>query len=621
MNKLHSLTVILFHLVFFLSAAQAETIVGTFSYADTDPYTGAATPRPIAFAKVEIHRYAPRFLGIWSWGLEATVTTNQNGFISVPMQFSANGVVYAVKVFATNYAAVVWPNDAIHTMPFHREPGEPGPIINRMVTSRNDVLKFDYEFKDSFTAQHYNLAETVRHGFDYANARRDPAETDVIPLANVQPTSLTLKSWYNPTVDSLMIASGDVFEDFLIVHEYAHFLEEQISSFAWIPANHDGCTATNSLGGVINSAEHAWMEGFADYFAQSVNQFLPPGTLTGKPRVGTPTVPILEGQPMTCPGLPTSFMPETVENIVAGTLWDLFDPPGNPAFPAEVHDFVARQDLAIFQIFDRELDINGTAPTILHFRDAWQNRRLDRAGLDRILSRHGILRPPLPRQTAEFIRQVVPLSMVAGRTYPVSITMRNTGLTTWSSGAGYKLGSQNPQDNTRWGVAHVSVSGATQPGDWATFTFTVTAPAVPGPYIFQWRMMQQAVEQFGDLTPNTRVMVVTSQPSVIINGPTQLETSRRELVSSIYSITPQALQEPLIVRWTADGMVIDPTEPATLIEFDPGQAAGVTVQRRVSVEVTDAAGVRVRDSKTVSIKIKPLPRVCIARPSLPECRN
>jgi hypothetical protein len=35
----------------------------------------------------------------------------------------------------------------------------------------------------------------------------------------------------------------------------------------------------------------------------------------------------------------------------------------------------------------------------------------------------------------------------------------------------------------------------------------VAAPATPGPYTFQWQMVQENVEYFGALTPSTIVTV------------------------------------------------------------------------------------------------------------------
>jgi len=50
---------------------------------------------------------------------------------------------------------------------------------------------------------------------------------------------------------------------------------------------------------------------------------------------------------------------------------------------------------------------------------------------------------------ANFISQSVPASMTVGQSYSVSVTMKNSGTSTWTAATGYKLGSQNPQDNTR----------------------------------------------------------------------------------------------------------------------------------------------------------------------------
>jgi hypothetical protein len=98
--------------------------------------------------------------------------------------------------------------------------------------------------------------------------------------------------------------------------------------------------------------------------------------------------------------------------------------------------------------------------------------------------------------------------MDAGYNYGVWVTMRNTGTTTWTSDS-YRLGSQNPQDNWTWGLNRVYLPAGTTvpPGHDYTFYFTVTAPSYPGYYNFQWRMVQDGVEWFGDYTPNVVVEV------------------------------------------------------------------------------------------------------------------
>ncbi|HXG65219.1 MAG TPA: NBR1-Ig-like domain-containing protein [Blastocatellia bacterium] len=107
--------------------------------------------------------------------------------------------------------------------------------------------------------------------------------------------------------------------------------------------------------------------------------------------------------------------------------------------------------------------------------------------------------------SAQFISQSVPTSMTAGQSYSVSVTMKNVGTNTWDSD--YRLGSQNPQDNRTWGLHRVLVPATVSPGASVTFTFTVTAPATPGTHNFQWRMVQELIEWFGDFSPNVPVNV------------------------------------------------------------------------------------------------------------------
>jgi RHS repeat-associated protein len=118
---------------------------------------------------------------------------------------------------------------------------------------------------------------------------------------------------------------------------------------------------------------------------------------------------------------------------------------------------------------------------------------------------------PTPVNGATFISQSVPSAMNAGQQYIVSVTMRNTGTKTWTAADQHRLGSQNPQDNGTWGIARVGVPATVAPGSDATFTFNVTAPASPGTYYFQWRMLQEGVEWFGDYTAN--VAVTVTQPA------------------------------------------------------------------------------------------------------------
>jgi len=117
-------------------------------------------------------------------------------------------------------------------------------------------------------------------------------------------------------------------------------------------------------------------------------------------------------------------------------------------------------------------------------------------------------------KNAQFVSQVVPATMTAGQTYPVTVVMKNTGTTSWTAANKFKLGSQNPQDNAIWGVAAGRVllaTGDTIAKDQSkTFTFNVKAPATPGTYNLQWQMVQEGASWFGAKTTNVAVKVVAA---------------------------------------------------------------------------------------------------------------
>jgi hypothetical protein len=110
---------------------------------------------------------------------------------------------------------------------------------------------------------------------------------------------------------------------------------------------------------------------------------------------------------------------------------------------------------------------------------------------------------------AAFVAQVVPGVMTPGQSTTVSVTMRNIGTTTWTAATAYKLGAQNPQDNSTWGPGRVELGAgdSVAPGQAHTFTFTATAPATAGIRNFQWRMLREMVEWFGDYSTYRPVVV------------------------------------------------------------------------------------------------------------------
>jgi RHS repeat-associated protein len=97
---------------------------------------------------------------------------------------------------------------------------------------------------------------------------------------------------------------------------------------------------------------------------------------------------------------------------------------------------------------------------------------------------------------AAIAMQVPPL--IQGQNATVSVTIQNTGTTTWPAGSNYKLGSKDPDENLIWGVQRVDLANDVAPGQQTTFTFPITAPAA-GTYTMQWQMMQRYVQWFGDV--------------------------------------------------------------------------------------------------------------------------
>jgi hypothetical protein len=103
--------------------------------------------------------------------------------------------------------------------------------------------------------------------------------------------------------------------------------------------------------------------------------------------------------------------------------------------------------------------------------------------------------------------QNVPATMRVNQYYTVTVVMENNGGAAWDPAAGYKLGSQNAQDNTTWSFNRAALPGVIYPGQWGYISFTVRAPPSAGTYNFQWRMLREGVAWFGDYSANQAINV------------------------------------------------------------------------------------------------------------------
>ena len=120
-------------------------------------------------------------------------------------------------------------------------------------------------------------------------------------------------------------------------------------------------------------------------------------------------------------------------------------------------------------------------------------------------------------RNASYVSQTVPSTVTTGASFPVSITMRNTGSNAWTLAGLYRLGDRSVNSPAiSWGTSRADLTSAETIGNGQakTFSFTATAPATPGTYKFQWQMVQENVAWFGDLTPVSTITVAAPVESV-----------------------------------------------------------------------------------------------------------
>lgn len=106
---------------------------------------------------------------------------------------------------------------------------------------------------------------------------------------------------------------------------------------------------------------------------------------------------------------------------------------------------------------------------------------------------------------SQFISHTMPASTTpGGSVYGVTVTMKNTGNTTWTAGTGYRLGSLDPQGY--WGVVEAALPGPVAPNENAVFSFNITSPAAWGTYPVRYVMRKG--DPYGWFGPMTEGNIV-----------------------------------------------------------------------------------------------------------------
>lgn len=141
----------------------------------------------------------------------------------------------------------------------------------------------------------------------------------------------------------------------------------------------------------------------------------------------------------------------------------------------------------------------------------------------------------------EFVANTIPASMVAGESYPVNVTVRNTGTITWAANEKFKLGmvGNNASDAYLFNQSRQNVTVDTAPGGDTTISFTMTAPLTAGTYNLAYQMAWEGRTWFG---PQLSKSVVVGQPmpdSILVSEtiPATMEAGRPYNVSLTYRNT------------------------------------------------------------------------------------
>ncbi|HEY3356099.1 MAG TPA: NBR1-Ig-like domain-containing protein [Polyangia bacterium] len=109
----------------------------------------------------------------------------------------------------------------------------------------------------------------------------------------------------------------------------------------------------------------------------------------------------------------------------------------------------------------------------------------------------GVEAGPPPTDDAEIVSAPLPAALTCGEARRVTISVRNTGSTTWTSGA-YRLGGAAAGDPlSSAGRVDLAAGDAVAPGGVHDFTLALLAPSAAGPVTTEWQMVHEGVGRFG----------------------------------------------------------------------------------------------------------------------------
>ena len=115
----------------------------------------------------------------------------------------------------------------------------------------------------------------------------------------------------------------------------------------------------------------------------------------------------------------------------------------------------------------------------------------------------------------EVLSNSLPATMAVGSTTNATITLRNRGVL-WNDAKQFRLGAVGESDPFTT-TTRFNVGAEIGPSQTKTFTITLTAPATPGTYTTDWRMVRELVTWFGTTVSKSITVTDNKAPSVPTN--------------------------------------------------------------------------------------------------------
>jgi putative Ig domain-containing protein/matrixin len=214
---------------------------------------------------------------------------------------------------------------------------------------------------------------------------------------------------------------------------------------------------------------------------------------------------------------------------------------------------------------------------------------------------------------SQFVSQTVPTTLQPGQQFSVSVKWLNAGTQTWDGSNGFRLGSQNPTNNSNWGGDRVMpVNHIVLPGQPLDLTFTAFAPRTSGTYNFQWQLFQEGTGFFGQMSTNVAVNI-SGPSSPAIEGPASLEAIKGTVFR--YQLAAAGGTPPYLWSVTAG------TLPAGLsLNSNTGLIAGTPAaagSSSLKVQVSDSVSRTSEKSLTINVAGPPVDALDIKTLALP----